>query len=378
MTVRTSMLVLLGCWAAGCASSTEPVTEPTTEAPTATAPDTAAATAEPAATQTPATSAPEVKVSLEDAAKKYVAESSAAWAAKDAKKQTALYTPDAVVALPGPKGLEEAKATDMEKGLASYFTAFPDLKLTYTRVVGKGNLAVAEWVFTGTNKGEHMGKPATNKKVGYRGASVLTFAPDGRVKHETVYFDMGTMMGQLGLGPKGAPVRPVEATPTAAPELMFAKDGESPNEAVARSWFSTSEKGDAKALMALASDDIVVSNQYMPADTKGKKALEKETAEGSKAFTDQKTSVVVCVPAGDLVACEYSWQATWKGPAMGMKPTGKTGNVHSLEVLRVKDGKVAQTTAYANGVEFASSFGLMDEKPAGAPPAKGPAPKKSP
>jgi len=271
----------------------------------------------------------------------------------------------------------------METNLAGYFTAFPDLKLTYTRVIGKGNLAVAEWVFTGTNKGDFMGGKATNKKVGYKGASVLTFGPDGKVTRESAYFDMTTMMGQLGKGPKGAPTRPVQKDPTAATEFVFAKDDAS-SDALARTWFSAATKGDGKALSGMVTDDVVVSLQYAPADSKGKKVVEKETVDGAKSFVDQSTSVTICVPAGDYIACEYTWKATFKAPAMGMKPTGKTGTVHSLEVLKVKDGKVSHTTAYANGLEFASTFGLMDEKPAGGgtppmkDPPKEPAPKKNP
>jgi steroid delta-isomerase-like uncharacterized protein len=348
--------------AAACGGSKQPEQSPVlpvdTGAPVATAEATAAPTAAPAA--------PEPKLVLADAVKKYVTESSAAWAARDAKKHTALYAPDGIVAHPGAKGLEEAKATDMERSLAGYFGAFSDAKLVYTRVVGRGDMAVAEWVFTGTNDGEMMGQKPTKKKTGYRGVSVMWFANDGRVKREHVYFDMGTMMGQLGVGPKGAPVRPVEATPTAPTEMIIAKDGEAATDATARSWFALAAKGDAKAMSAAVTDDVVVSTQYMPADTKGKKALEKDVTDGAKAFVDQKMDVTTCVPVGDVTACEYTWTATWKGPAMGMKPTGKTGTVHSVEIVKAKDGKVAMTTAYANGAEFAASFGLMDDK-AGAP-----------
>ncbi|HTJ82846.1 MAG TPA: nuclear transport factor 2 family protein [Polyangiaceae bacterium] len=327
-------------------------------------------TAEPTAAPTAEAVAPQPKLDLADATKKYITGSAAAWAAKDPKKNSALYADGAVVAIPGPKGWEEVKATDMEKSLAGYFTAFSDLKMTYTRVVARGDMAVAEWVFTGTNDGDMMGQKATKKKVGYKGASVIWFANDGRVKRENVYFDMGTMMGQLGMGPKGQKVRPVEATPSAATEFLIAKDGEAATDALAKSWFATSMKSDGKALAALATDDIVMSAQYMPADIKGKAALEKNVAEGGKAFVDQKADVTGCVPVGDLTACEYTWTATWKGPAMGMKPTGKTGTVHSLAVVKTKDGKVAMATEFANGTEFAGSFGLMDEKAGGKPGAE--------
>lgn len=342
---------------------------PKTVEPEPAAADVVPAATAPAATDAaPAASTAEVAappLDLAAAAKKYVADSTAAWASRDPKKRTALFTADAMVGIPGANGWEEAKVADTEKALGGYFAAFPDLKLTYARVIAKGNLAALEWVFTGTNSGDLMGQKPTNKKSGYRGVSLVTFAPDGKVKRESTYFDMGTMMGQLGLGPKGQPVRPVESAPTTAPEVFIGKDGDGA-EAAARAWFGTAVKGDAKALAALATDDIVVSNQYSPADSKGKKAFEKEATEGAKAFVDQKIDVVVCVPASPWVACEYTWTATWKGPAMGMKPTGKTGTVHSIELIELKDGKVAKTIAFANAAEFATAFGIGAEPPKGA------------
>lgn len=365
---------LLAIGASACGSDQPVANEPSPPAPTG---EPTGAAVDPAPTgsataQTPPADPPAVP--LEEAVKKFVAESTAAWASKNPKKHTALYTADAVVAITGPKGWEEAKASDMEKSIAGYFTAFPDLEVTYTRVIARGNYAVAEWTFTGTNNGDMMGKPATKKKVGYRAASVLTFAKDGKVQRETSYFDMGTMMSQLGLGPKGAPVRAVEPKPTGATVFLFGTDKDS--DATARSWLALAETGDAKALDGIAHQDVVVSNQYMAVDTKGKKALSKELSQSTKAFVDQKSTVAMCVPAGPIAACEYEWKATFKGPAMGMKPTGKTGSVHSLEIIEVKDGKVAKTTAYANGVEFAGTFGLMEGPPKDEKPGKAPAPKK--
>jgi hypothetical protein len=63
-----------------------------------------------------------------------------------------------------------------------------------------------------------------------------------------------------------------------------------------------------------------------------------------------------------------------------MPPTGKTGHVHGLEVVRFKDGKLAETWGYGSGLEFASSFGLIKEQPAkpATPVSKGPEPKTPP
>lgn len=308
---------------------------------------------------TPATSASApvaAAPSFEETVRRFVKESTAAWASRDSKRHVALFTADAVIANGAASGWDEGTVGDMETSIAGISAAFPDLEVSYTRVVARAPYAVVEWTFTGTHKGELLGHPATGKKVGYRAASLFTFTPDGKVMRKSNYLDVDTMLGQLGFGAKGQAVRAVEPKPSTPPLFLFAGQGD--DDAVARSWLSLAEKADTEKLGSLASDDVVISSQFMPTDTKGKKALLKELGESGKAFVDAKTTLAICIPTATVIACEYAWRATWKGPAMGMKPTGRTGSVHSLELFELKDGKVTRATAYANGAEFAGTFGV--------------------
>jgi steroid delta-isomerase-like uncharacterized protein len=190
--------------------------------------------------------------------------------------------------------------------------------------------------------------------------SVVWLDDEGKVKREEMYFDMRAVMGQLGKLPKGVPFRAAEALPTAAPETLSADPSADKNEALVKQLFELMNKGDDKAMLALYADDVVMSAQYMPADEKGKKAMEKSHAEGKKAFPDSKMAIVgTCAAAGAQVACRTEWTATFKGKFMGMKPTGKSGTVHGVDVLTVKDGKVTALTAYGNGEEFMAAFGIQ-------------------
>jgi steroid delta-isomerase-like uncharacterized protein len=64
-----------------------------------------------------------------------------------------------------------------------------------------------EWTMTGTHVGELMGLPATHLRVeGLLGCSHYTFGADGLIASDLVYFDLVTMLRQLGLLPE------VEAT----------------------------------------------------------------------------------------------------------------------------------------------------------------------
>ena len=81
-----------------------------------------------------------------------------------------------------------------------FFNAFPDLHFTMTSCFVSGKLAATEWIGTGTHKGDMPGMPATNKVASIRGVSVIELQ-DGKIKHDTDYWDMATMMRQLGFLP---------------------------------------------------------------------------------------------------------------------------------------------------------------------------------
>jgi len=84
--------------------------------------------------------------------------------------------------------------------------AFPDAKGTITRAFAKGNQAVLEITWQGTHRGTLEGPggaiPATGKKVNVRATQVIT-AARGRVKEVRHYFDMMTLVQQLGVAPGG-------------------------------------------------------------------------------------------------------------------------------------------------------------------------------
>src|SRR5262245_55535841 len=64
-----------------------------------------------------------------DAQRRAVSSFLAGFNAHDAKKLAEIYRPDAVVASPGPKGMEEVHGRDaIEKMHVSLFSAFPDIK----------------------------------------------------------------------------------------------------------------------------------------------------------------------------------------------------------------------------------------------------------
>jgi len=89
---------------------------------------------------------------------------------------------------------------ELRKFAQSWFDAFPDLHFTLTSTLISGNQAALEWIGSGTQKGDMPGMPASNKVSSVPGASIVECA-DGKIKHDADYWDMATVMKQLGFLP---------------------------------------------------------------------------------------------------------------------------------------------------------------------------------
>ena len=62
----------------------------------------------------------------------------------------------------------------------------------------KDGPTVVEWAMNAKHTGEMMGVKATEKDVGFQGADVIWFTPEGQIKEEHVYHDIGT---RFAVGP---------------------------------------------------------------------------------------------------------------------------------------------------------------------------------
>ena len=105
--------------------------------------------------------------------------------------------------------------------LKNMSTAFPDFAITPTMVLVNGNKVAEVGVYTATNSGAMKGPmgemPATNKKVGVWYLNIVELDPAaGGVTKESLFSDMGTMMGQLGM--HKMPVRAVAEITGTPPE----------------------------------------------------------------------------------------------------------------------------------------------------------------
>jgi len=293
--------------------------------------------------------------------KRAVAAADAALNAHDGKRYSELFAPDATV---DEYGLGEAKGRKaIAGGIQGAFDGFPDYKIGVSRIFVKNNVLVQEWVITGTNKGDFNGAKPTNKTIGIRGASVLTFTAEGLIKTEHRYFDTGTVASQLGL--MKSPARPVGAIPSGEPEWHIATG--TPEEdklvEVAKAINGAFEKKSEADFLGALMENVSWSNVAQPRDMSDKASVKQFFAMFTKAFPDARFSSHALFGVDDVVVSEWSMTATHAGPFGPLKPTNKPVTMHGLDIMVVRDGKVASDSSYSN------SFELLGHE--GAKPADG-------
>ena len=110
---------------------------------------------------------------------------------------TAAAVYDEVATARKPQGTSEI--VTVWKGWAS---AFPDSKATFEEARVVGNTVILELTWRGTHTGTLQTPtgeiPATFKKIEMRACNVIDVV-DGRAQQMRQYFDMATLMGQIGI-----------------------------------------------------------------------------------------------------------------------------------------------------------------------------------
>jgi steroid delta-isomerase-like uncharacterized protein len=117
----------------------------------------------------------------------------------------ALYADDAVQGM--PDGIFEGKEAIRER-LAMELAACPDVVHTVRSFVGRDDFFADEWTFTGTHTGTFVlpdgtEVPPTGKRLEVQGMEVVGVR-DGKIVLNTLYYDMMSVVAQMGLLPEPA------------------------------------------------------------------------------------------------------------------------------------------------------------------------------
>jgi steroid delta-isomerase-like uncharacterized protein len=293
--------------------------------------------------------------------------------AHDSAKSSSVYADNAIVRIAGMP-MDITGKDNIKQGQQRLFDTWSNFKAATQYAFVNKDVVIAVWQMTGTHSGEFLGVKPTEKPVGWTGASVIWFNDDGQVKEEHVYYDVPTIMAQIG-AMKGAKARAIPAL-AAQPTMITAKgdDTESKNVDTVKNWFSTGF--DAKTpdvFLGTMSDDVEWDDAMNPmGSSKGKAPAKKYFEDTKKAFPDAKVQISNAWGAGDFVIVEDVFTGTNNGAFMGKPATKKQVNMHGLDVVQMKDGKAVKGWSFGNGGEMAMQLGWI--KPPTAAGEKGAAP----
>ncbi len=123
-----------------------------------------------------------------------------AWSSPTSVEQlTSLFTDDCVYE-DVPLGAVSHGKAELQGFYNMIYSVFPDFKIELTSQFLVGDHAGAEWILSGTHKGDFPGLPATNKRVSIRAASIFELEGN-KLKRCSDYFDMATALKQIGALP---------------------------------------------------------------------------------------------------------------------------------------------------------------------------------
>lgn len=88
--------------------------------------------------------------------------------------------------------------------------------------------------------------------------------------------------------------------------------------------------------------DDFVDHAAMPGDPPGFEGVQMRFAAWASAFEDPMEDNIAIVGEGDLLGVMYNLHATHNGEFMGIPPTRREVVIPGMEVVRVRDGKIAE------------------------------------
>lgn len=284
----------------------------------------------------------------------------------DPKMFASVYADDGVINVAGLNEVSGREA--ITQNMAEWFETFKDIKLGFSRVWVKGETMVLEWVINGKHHGELFGVKGTEQPIGHYGLSVVTFNQDGKVVRENRYGELGAVMTQVGAAGTKAKPRPIPPVPK-EPEAIGAKG--TPEEdkqiEVAKTLLGALESKKEDAFIGAITDDMEHDGLFHLETSKGKDGAKKFFKSFTTAFPDAKFEVTKAVAVGDYVIAESTLKATHKGQLGQIAPTKRPVSLHLVDILKIKDGKVARAWTYQNSLELQHQLGLFDVKAGNVP-----------
>jgi predicted ester cyclase len=247
--------------------------------------------------------------------------------------------------------------------LDGFRSGFPDVTSTPQLVLADGNKVAAIVLDTGTNSGEMMGQPPTNKKTSSLAATLTWFNDKGQVVRDVSLADQATMAHQLGL--HKSETAPASETPWKETVTAVAKPEDEEkigtNVELVKNSFDAIQKKDIDALMAHVAADVTF--RYVPHkdQIEGKAAYRKGIEEYVGMVATSSRNIEQIWGAGDWVVAWSKVENELAADVPGAKGSkGKKVTTQPIEFFRLGDGKVKEHWVFENSMKWAVQVGLID------------------
>jgi steroid delta-isomerase-like uncharacterized protein len=355
--LSVAVLLPLSASAVGACGGEEP--PPVTPQPTATQPP------PPPTMETKPEPPPAPKKSLVELQQENLETAKKGLNTHDPKMFASVYADNGVINVAGLNEVSGREA--ISQNMAEWFETFKDIKLGFSRVWVKGDTMVLEWVINGKHTGELFGVKGKEQPIGHYGLSVVTFNQDGKVVRENRYGELGAVMTQIGAAGTKAKPRPIPPVPD-TPEAFGSKSPEEDKQLeVAKKLLTAMEEKKEADFTAVLTDDMEHDGLFHLETSKGKDGAKKFFKQFTTAFPDAKFEVTKAVAIGDYVIAESTLKATHKGQLGTIAATKRPVMLHLVDILKMKDGKIARAWTYQNSLELQHQLGLFDVKPGNVP-----------
>jgi predicted ester cyclase len=246
-------------------------------------------------------------------------------------------------------GLEGTKAM-----FKNFKSAFPDGMIKILETVLEGDYMMIYSEFTGTNKGDFMGSPPTNKRVKVKSMDLVKFDHQGKAIEHWGQDDQIAMMRQMGLIPMQPSFPQIPLTGLTRSKMM--KTTMDQNKKTTNTFFQYFNEGNLDGDVSLLDPDFKLwYNSDEMAYGAGTYKMLGETY--LKAFPKPKWSATIQLAEGNKVASFTTFEGLNSGNFMDIPASNKIVMAIGYAIDYYKNGKIEKRVVVNDDLSLMQQIG---------------------
>ncbi len=128
------------------------------------------------------------------------------------------------------------------------------------------------------------------------------------------------------------------------------------NKAIVRRWYEKMwNKGNLELIDELIASDVTGHSPIQNVD--GVEASKRYVTMSRAAFPDLHFTIEEMIAEGDKVVAVRTLAGTHRGEYLGVAPTGNHVNITGINVFRIADGRIAETSTFVDTLDLMEQLG---------------------